>query len=111
MLSSILKKQNSILLIIDRQVVGIQGYITKDKEIMDFNIFRIERKDMEELKDFADDEITFHVRDIGNSLLSKVYVTDFYGMIDVTLCKDLPKCDEYIKDIVMKNYCEYKNEK
>ena len=65
---------------------------------------------MEELKDFTGEEITFNTRELHPIIGKKSYVTDFNGMIDVTPCKDRTKCDEYIKEIVMKKYCEYKNE-
>ena len=65
---------------------------------------------MEELKDFTGEEITFNTRELHPIIGKKSYITDFNGMIDVTSCKDLKKCDEYIKDIVMKKYCEYRNE-
>ena len=88
----------------DKQIVEIEGHITKDKKFKCFKIIRIERKDMEELKDFTGEKITFRPEKWVEG------VTDFDGIVDVTPCKDLTKCDEYIKDIVMKKYCEYRNE-
>lgn len=94
----------------DKQIVEIEGRITKDKKFEYFSIIRIEREDMEELKDFTGEEITFNTRKLDLLMGKATYVTYFDGMIDVTPCKDLKKCDEYIKDIVMKKYCEYENE-
>lgn len=94
----------------DKQIVEIEGSITKDKKFEYFAIIRIDREDMEELKDFTGEEITFNTRKVDLLMGKATYVTDFDGTIDVTPCKDLKKCDEYIKEIVMKKYCEYKNE-
>lgn len=94
----------------DKQIVEIEGRITKDKKFEYFAIIRLEREDMKELKDFTGEEIKFNTRELHPIIGKKSYVTDFNGMIDVTPCKDRTKCDEYIKEIVMKKYCEYKNE-
>jgi hypothetical protein len=80
-----------------KKIVGIHGYADKDKDIQDLEIKRIESKDMEELKDFAGEKITFRP---GKWVEG---TTDFDGIADVTPCKDLTKCHEYVKDIIAKH--------
>ena len=84
----------------NRKIVGIHGYAGKDKEIRSLEINRLEREDMEELKDFTGEEITFY----GGKWVE--YVTSFDGIVDVTPCEDLTKCNEYIKDIITKKLLE-----
>ena len=55
---------------------------------------------MEELKDFTGEKITFRP---GKWVEG---TTDFDGIVDVTPCKDLTKCHEYVKDIVTKKLLE-----
>lgn len=93
----------------DKQIVDIFGYINKNKKIGDLEIYRIERKDLDKLKDFTGDEITFRSgklrEEYGFGTLNlDEDVVFFNGMIDVTPCKNL----RYIKDIVIKRYSEYK---
>ena len=88
-----------------KKIVGIHGYVDKDKEIQNFEIHWIEHKDMEELKDFTGEKITFRPGEWVEG------TTNFDGIVDVTPCEDLTKCDEYIKDIVLKRYSEYKEER
>lgn len=91
----------------NKKIVEIYGYINKNKEIRDFEIERIDHEGIEQLKDFTGENIVLHQENI----IGLEEVTFFGGTIDVTSCKDLQSCDRYIKDIVMKKYCEYKNEK
>ena len=94
----------------DKQIVDIYGYI--DKKIVNFDIYRIERKDLDQLKDFTGDEITFRPGKLREgSALFEEDVINFDGTIDVTPCEDLTKCEEYIKDIVLKRYSEFKKER
>ena len=88
-----------------KKIVGIHGYVDKDKEIQNFEIHWIEHKVMEELKDFTGEKITFRPREWVEG------TTNFDGIVDVTPFEDLTKCDEYIKDIVVKRYFEYKAER
>ena len=83
-----------------KKIVGIHGYADKDKDIQNFEIKRLESKDLEELKDFTGEKITFRP---GKWVEGTI---DFDGIVDVTPCKDLMKCDEYIKDIITKKLLE-----
>lgn len=94
----------------DKQIVDIHGYISK--KTVDLEIYRIERKDLDQLKDFTGDEIVFHPGKLREgSALFEEDVVYFNGMMDVTPCEDLTKCDEYIKDIIVKRYSEFKEER
>ena len=83
-----------------KKIVGIHGYADKDKDIQNLEITRIESKDMEEVKYFTGEKITFYP---GKWVEGTI---DFDGIVDVTPCKDLTKCDKYIKDIVTKKLLE-----
>ena len=98
----------------DKKFVKVHGYIDKNKEFRDYKIERIDREGMKKLKDFTGENIFLYkgtVFEQGKIFgLEKVIV--FYGTIEVTSCKDIESCDRYIKEIVMKKYCEYdKNER
>lgn len=84
----------------DKKIVRFHGYADKDKEIRDFVINRLDRENMEELKDFTGQEIRFRSAKYADD------VTYFSGIIDVTHCSNLSKCDEYIKDIITKKLLE-----
>ena len=90
-----------------KSIVVVHGYINKNEEIKDLKIERIDRDGLEYLKYFTNDNIYLY----SGKLYGEEDVVYFDGMIDVTLCKDLTKCDEYIKDIVVKRYSEYKAER
>ena len=89
-----------------KSIVTIYGYINKNKKIKELEIDRVDRDDLKNLTNFSDNDILMY----PVKLYGEKYVTCFDGMIDVTQCKDMTKCYQYIKDIVMKKYYEYKNE-
>ena len=87
----------------DKKFVIVHGYITEDKEIQALEIGRIDRESLEALKKFTEDDIILRpgkIYNVGD-------VTFFDGRIDVTSCKDLEKCDQYIKDTIMKKLEHY----
>ena len=96
----------------DKKIVKVHGYINKDKEFHNYKIERIDRKGMKRLKDFTGENIVLYrgVEFDQRKIVGLEEVTFFDGTIEVTSCKDMQSCDRYIKDIVMKKYCEYKND-
>lgn len=88
---------------IEKKIVVVHGNITKDNEIHDLEIVRIDREILEWLKDFAGDDIDLH----SGMYYGVVPVIFFDGKIDVTPCKDLSKCHEYIKDVIMEKLKHY----
>lgn len=90
-----------------RAVVEIHGYIDKDEDIKDLEIERIDRNSLKLLEHFIDNDISLY----SGKLYGEEDVTFFDGMVDVTPCKDLTKCDKYIKDIIAKKSSEYKSAK
>ena len=98
----------------NKKFVKVSGYINKNKEFRDYKIERIDREGIKQLKDFAGENIVLHrgVELNPRKIIGMEEVTFFNGTIEVTSCKDIESCDRYIKDIVMKKYCEYdKNER
>lgn len=87
-----------------KSIVMTHGYINRNKEIKNLELDRIDRDDLKNLRNFVNNDIYLY----PGKLYVKEDVTYFDGMVDVTPCRDLSKCDEYIKDIVTKKYCEYK---
>lgn len=90
---------------IEKKIVVVHGHITKDNEIQDLEIERIDREGLKHLKDFTGDDIILY----SGTLYSIEHVIFFGGIIDVTPCKDLNKCHEYIKDVVMEKLKHYKS--
>ena len=88
---------------IEKKIVVVHGNITKDNEIQDLEIERIDREGLKHFKDFTGDNIDLY----SGMLYSIEYVIYFDGMIDVTPCKDLSKCHEYIKDAIMEKLKHY----
>lgn len=90
---------------IEKKIVVVHGDITKDNEIQDLEIERIDREGMKQwhLNDFTGDDIDLY----SGMLYSIGHVIYFDGKIDVTSCKDLKKCDEYIKDVIMEKLKHY----
>lgn len=89
----------------NRPVVEVHGYINKNKEIQGIEIERIDRNGLKLLEHFVDNDIYLY----SGKLYGEEDVIFFDGMVDVTPCKDLTKCDKYIKDIIAKKLCEYKS--
>ena len=89
----------------DKKIVLVNGYATKDKEIRTLEIERIDRESLAAMKDFTKDDVIIYpgklytARD-GHSTL-------FCGRIDVTSCKDLENCDQYIRAVIMKKLEQY----
>lgn len=90
-----------------KSIVVVHGYIDKNEEIKDLEIERIDRDDLEHLRHFTNDNVYLY----AGKLYGEEDVVYFDGMMDVTPCEDLTKCDEYIKDIIAKKLLEYKEER
>ena len=88
---------------IKKKIVVVHGNITKDNEIQDLEIERIDREGLKHFKDFTGDNIDLY----SGMLYSIGYVIYFDGMIDVTPCTDLSKCHEYIKGVIMEKLKHY----
>ena len=73
-------------------------------------IERIDREDMKQLKDFTGENIVLHQGTVfdNRKIIGLKEVTFFDGTIEVTFCKDIQSCDQYIKEIVMKKFHEFK---
>ena len=97
----------------DKKIVKIHGYIDKNREILDYMIERIDREDMKQLKDFTGENIVLHQGTVfdNRKIIGLKEVTFFDGTIEVTFCKDIQSCDQYIKEIVMKKFHEFKAER
>lgn len=91
----------------NKPVVEVHGYINRNKEIQDIEIERIDRNGLKLLEHFVNNDIYLY----SGKLYGVEDVIFFDGMVDVTPCKDLTKCDKYIKDIIAKKLCEYKSAK
>lgn len=85
-----------------KSIVVVHGYINKNKEIKDLEIERIDRDGLEHLRHFTNDDVYLY----AGKLYGEEDVVYFDGMMDVTPCEDLTKCDEYIKDIIAKKLLE-----
>lgn len=82
----------------NKPVVEVHGYINKNKEIQDIEIERIDRNGLKLLEHFVNNDIYLY----SGKLYGEEDVIFFDGMVDVTPCKDLTKCDKYIKDTIAK---------
>ena len=90
-----------------KSIVDVHGYINKDEEIKDLEIERIDHDWLEHLRHFTNDDVYLY----AGKLYAEEDVVYFDGLIDVTPCKDLTKCDEYIKDNIAKKLLEFKAER
>ena len=89
-----------------KNIVIVQGYYSvKDKKIGALEIGRVSRESME-----AEDLENLNGNDIivlPENYSSIGEVKCFYGRVDVTPCKDPKRCDEYIRDVIMKKIEQY----
>ena len=95
---------NSSLHVYKKSIVIVHGYINKSEEIKDLKIERIDRDGLEHLRHFTNDYVYLY----AGTLYGEEDVVYFDGMMDVSPCEDLTKCDEYIKDIIAKKLLEFK---